>query len=73
MVNTLNTEMNPTCHLLALLEAHHILHISRIRVNGVYFFSGLRYILTTVHVNGSECAVILTESSAARCNYLNFI
>jgi hypothetical protein len=31
--NPLNAELNPTCHLLALLEAHHILHISRIRVN----------------------------------------
>jgi hypothetical protein len=26
------TELNPACHLLALLVAHHILHISRIRV-----------------------------------------
>jgi hypothetical protein len=31
--NPLNAELNPTCHLPALLEAHHILHISRIRVN----------------------------------------
>jgi len=31
--NHLNTELNPICHLLALLEAHHILHVSRIRVN----------------------------------------
>jgi len=31
--NPLNAELNPICHLLALLEAHHILHISRIRVN----------------------------------------
>jgi hypothetical protein len=30
--NPLNAELNPICHLLALLEAHHILHISRIRV-----------------------------------------
>jgi hypothetical protein len=29
----LNAELNPTCHLLALLGAHHILHVSRIRVN----------------------------------------
>ena len=29
----LNAELNPICHLLALLEAHHILHVSRIRVN----------------------------------------
>ena len=34
--NPLNTELNPICHLLALLEAHHILHISRIRVNSDY-------------------------------------
>jgi len=32
IVNPLNTELNPICHLLALLEAHHILHVSRIRV-----------------------------------------
>ena len=30
--NPLNTKLNPICHLLTLLEAHHILHISRIRV-----------------------------------------
>ena len=28
----LNAELNPICHLLALLGAHHILHVSRIRV-----------------------------------------
>jgi len=33
MVNPLNAELNPICHLLALLGAHHILHVSRIRVN----------------------------------------
>jgi len=32
-MNPLNAELNPICHLLALLGAHHILHISRIRVN----------------------------------------
>jgi len=30
--NPLNAELNPTCYLLALLRAHHILHFSRIRV-----------------------------------------
>ena len=35
-VNPLNTELNPICHLLALLEAHNISHISRIRVNVVF-------------------------------------
>jgi len=33
MFNPLNAELNPICHLLALLEAHHIFHISRLRVN----------------------------------------
>jgi hypothetical protein len=33
-VNPLNTELNPICHLPALLGAHHILHVSSIRVNG---------------------------------------
>ena len=35
-LNPLNAELNPICHLLALLGAHHILHISRIRVNWDY-------------------------------------
>ena len=34
MFNPLNAELNHICHLLALLGAHHILHISRIRVKG---------------------------------------
>ena len=34
--NPLNAKLNPTCHLLALLGAHRILHVSRIRVN--YYF-----------------------------------
>jgi len=29
----LNVELNPICHFLALLGAHHIFHVSRIRVN----------------------------------------
>jgi len=28
----LKAELHPICHLLALLAAHHILHVSRIRV-----------------------------------------
>ena len=31
-INPLNAELNPIYHLLALLGAHHILHVSRIRV-----------------------------------------
>ena len=32
-LNPLNAELNRICHLLALLGAHHILHVSRIWVN----------------------------------------
>ena len=31
--NPSNAELNPICNLLALLGAHHILHVSRIGVN----------------------------------------
>jgi hypothetical protein len=33
VLNPLNAKLNPICHLLALLGAHPILHISRITVN----------------------------------------
>jgi hypothetical protein len=36
VINSLNARLNPICHLLALLGAHHILYISRIRVNVLY-------------------------------------
>jgi len=32
-INPLNAELNPIYHLLALLGAHHILHVSKMRVN----------------------------------------
>jgi len=32
VINPLNAELNPICHLLALL-AHHIFHVSRLSVN----------------------------------------
>jgi len=33
MINPTNAQLNPICHLLALLGTHHIVHVSRIRVN----------------------------------------
>jgi hypothetical protein len=44
-VNPLNAELNPTYHLLALLGAHPILHISRIRVNGIVYLKQDMHIL----------------------------
>jgi len=34
-INLLNAELNPICLFQALLGAHHILHISRIRVKSL--------------------------------------
>ena len=35
--NPLKPELNPICYLLALLGAHHFLHVSRIRVKLLTF------------------------------------
>ena len=35
VVNPLNAELNPVCHLLALVGARHIVHVSRLRVNAL--------------------------------------
>jgi len=37
VLTPLNTELNPICHLPALLEARHILHVNKIRVKTVMF------------------------------------
>jgi len=38
ILNPFNAQLNPICHLLALLGAHHILHVSRIRVKQIKGF-----------------------------------
>jgi len=42
--NPLNPELNPICYLLALLGAHHFLHISRIRVKSLTLRRLMSYI-----------------------------
>jgi len=49
-INPLNAKLNPICHLLALLGAHHILHVSRIRVK-VDFVEAISADATTVGHN----------------------
>jgi hypothetical protein len=34
-LNPLNAELNPTCHLVALLGVHHFPHVSRMRVKSL--------------------------------------
>ena len=42
--NPLNPELNPICYLLALLGAHHFLHVSRIRIKLLTFRLLMSYI-----------------------------
>jgi len=41
-INPLNAELNPICRLLALLGAHRILHISRIKVKKNWSYTSTR-------------------------------
>jgi len=54
-INSLKTQLNPILHLLALLGAHHILHVSRIRVNSKY-----HDLYTQVHYKLLGICAILT-------------
>jgi len=47
--NLLNTELNPICCLLALLGAHHFLHVSRIRVKSLT----LRLLMSYIYIYGA--------------------
>jgi len=45
-INPLNPELNPICYLLALLGAHHFLHVSRIRVKSLT----LRLLMSYIYI-----------------------
>jgi len=48
-INPLNPELNPICYLLALLGAHHFLHVSRIRVKLLTFRLLMSYIYIYIY------------------------
>jgi len=50
--NTLNAELNPICHLPALLGTHHILNVSRIRVTFEYDSRSLFYLTIIICRSG---------------------
>ena len=49
LLNPLNAELNPICYLLALLGAHHFLHVSRIRVKSLTFRLRMSYIYIYIY------------------------
>jgi len=62
IINPLNAELNPICHLLALLGAHHILHVSRIRVKqevGQSTVLAKYVVLTAVLLKNTACYDIM--------------
>jgi len=47
--NPLKPQLNPICYLLALLGAHHFLHVSRIRVKLLTLKRLMSYIYGETH------------------------
>ena len=44
VLNPLNAELNPICYMLALLGAHHFLHVSRVRLKSLTLRQQMLYI-----------------------------
>jgi len=55
----LSVSLNATCHLLGLLGSHHILHVSRIRVNFTARPVSFFYFRLSGQVNSSDRTVTL--------------
>ena len=55
LINPLNPELNPICYLLALLGAHHFLHVSRIRVKSLTIRLQMSYIYIYIWSAYSWC------------------
>ena len=54
VINLLNAELNPIYHLLALLGAHRIFHVSRIRVN---VLTGWKVWCVLLHTTVAICGI----------------
>jgi len=60
-INPLNAKLNPICYLLALLGAHHFLHVSRIRVT----LLTLRLLMSYIYIY-MEHLFLITHNDAAQ-------
>jgi len=73
VINTLNAKLNSICHLLALLGAHHILHVSRIRVKhlpGGWWGGVVESVLVLTHY---VMSCTFGAASEIPCNFEQFI
>ena len=58
-INLLNAELNPICHLLALLRTHHILQVNSLRVNtGYSFLRNKEAVITKIYSGNSSLKTI---------------
>jgi len=58
LINPLNSELNPICCLLALLGAHHFLHVSRIRVKSLTLRLLMSYIYIYIYIYVCVCVCV---------------
>jgi hypothetical protein len=78
--NPLNAKLNPICHLVALLGAHFIFHVSRIRVNytdqihNIYslhiFTVFLLHVLVLQHHQGELCVLYFKPQAVMQLLYM---
>ena len=68
--NPLKAELNPICCLLALLGAHHFLHVSRIRVNLLIFNCNVtQHFIYNVFYISLQHIYIFTSNFTHPCNF----
>ena len=62
--NLLNAELNPVCHLLALLGAHHNFHVSGLRANRSFFVYKLQTVVILCKTGKTKSVTprIITEN-----------
>ena len=72
-MNPLNPELNPICYLLALLGAHHFLHVSRIRVKLLTFRRLMSYTYGAPILDGRSPAEIVGSNPTGGHGYLSVV
>ena len=76
MINPLNAELNPIWHLLALLEAHHIFHVSGLRVKSVVMWLHILVVSLLMcvmsHCSGAVCSEQCDIHTSTRVSPANF-
>ena len=66
MFNPLNPELNPICYLLALLGAHHFLHVSRIKVKSLTLRQLMLYIYIYIYIYGAPILDVSRSHTTTR-------